>query len=180
VSQSEHDRVFKGRRPPIRWDTETSEQILSYLRDLAHRLGKNTITSRDVKNDGKISPATIFRRFGGFSEALIKANLRPHRTYKRNRNIMLDELYLLMEKLNRFPSKSEVNKNLNYNSRHFDLEFGSLQKACELVAASKSSGNKPDISKPPPFEVPLTRSTTRRRYGAALDFRGLRHAPINE
>ncbi len=125
--------LFKGRRPPLRWNEGSEGEILRYLRDLASRLGKETVTTRDVKKDGRVSPATIHRRFGGFSDALIRAGLRPLRTYKRNRTVMLQQLKGLMTELDRVPSKTEVGKNLSYSVRHFEAEFESLKKACELA-----------------------------------------------
>jgi hypothetical protein len=172
--------VFKGRRPPIRWDDETPDEILRYLRDLAKQSGKDTVTTRDVKKDGRISPATIFRRFGGFSEALIQAGLRPTRTYKRNRNSMLKELSVLIKTLGRVPSKTEVRRNLSYGVGHFEKEFGSLEKAAALAESLQGAEQKPPGMELRTAQAPLARSKTRRRYGAALDFRGLRHAPINE
>ncbi len=173
-------QTFKGRRAPLRWDAETEGQILEYLRELAQRLGKGTVTTRDVKADGRVSPATIHRRFGGFSEALIRAGLPPVRTYKRNRTTMLAELANLMSDLGRPPSKTEVKKNLSYSVRHFEQEFGSLEHACKQAASIQHSATASNDTGSPRLPLPLTRAKGRRRYGAAIDFRGLRHAPINE
>jgi hypothetical protein len=172
-------KVLKGRRPPLP-SGATDDEIVCYLQDLAVRLGKETVTTRDVQRDARISPATIHRRFGGFSEVLVKAGLRPMRIYKRNRTAMLQELASLMAGLGRIPSKTEVRKNLSHTFRSFEIEFGSLSKACELAKSVQSEGKEGDGSPTPVAVVSLTRTKGRRRYGAAIDFRGLRHAPINE
>jgi hypothetical protein len=93
---------------------------------------------------------------------------------------MLAQLANLMSKLGRRPSKTEVKKNLSYSVRHFEQEFGSLEQACEQACCPQQAATAipdPGSSQLPPI---LTRAKSRRRYGAAIDFRGLRHAPINE
>ncbi len=173
-------QVFKGRRSPIHWEEGTADKTLLYLCDLAKRLGKESVTTRDVKKDGQISPATIHRRFGSFSEALINAGLHPLRVYKRNSTAMLKQLSGLMVELGRLPSKTEVGKNLDYSVRHFEREFGSLEKAGDLALKMQSSTEKGDRSSSPLVQLSTPGDKKRRRYGAAIDFHGLRHAPINE
>jgi len=173
-------QVFKGRRPPVQWEKNTADETLVYLRDLAKRLGKESVTCRDVKRDGHINPATVIRRFGGFSEALVRAGLRPLRIYKRNRTTMLSRLATLIGELGRLPSKTEVKKNLGYSAKHFEKEFGSLEKAGDLALASQSSAAKDGEARPALVRSSTTGSKKRRHYGAAIDVHGLRHAPINE
>jgi len=176
----ENKRIRKGRRPPGPM-TSDKEAILGYLKDLAARLGSETLTTRQVKADGQISPATIFRKFGGFSEALIRAGLRPSRVYKRNPELMLQQLANLSKSLGRNPSKTEIKENLSYNARHYEKEFGSVSKALDLIPQGHLSLHVPlEKEHALPVHVRLTKTKSRRRYGPTIDFRGLRHAPINE
>lgn len=168
--------VRRGRRRPAVGELLTKQGILKYLRELADRLGKDTLTTHDVEADAQISPATICRKFGGFSQLLIEAGLQTQRTYKRNRQTMLSELAKLLKELGRSPSKAEIGKNLSYNARHFTMEFGSVDAAIQLAKQTADAATK----EPPMPRVTLTKTSTRRRYGPSIDFRGLRHAPINE
>jgi hypothetical protein len=169
-----------GRRPPTSFGLQTSEEVVAYLRDLAVRLGKETLSTREVNADGRISVATICRRFGGFSDLLVKAGLRPGRLYKRDPEQMLNSLRELVSQIGRRPSLAEVKKNLAYSPRQYEVQFGSLEKACALALSMPSRAAR--LENPPlsPFEGELHKSHVRRRYGPVLDFRGLRHAPINE
>jgi len=173
--------ITRGRRPPGSMGAGDREKILAYLRNLAAKLDKGTLTCREVNADGHVNVSTIIRAFGGFSEAVIQAGLKPSRIYKRNSDTMLKELGELVTVLNRRPSKTEVTENLSYNARHYEKEFGSLEKACEL-ARKRAQPSEGSEQAPPSsnLNVSLTRTTSRRRYGPIIDFPGLKHAPINE
>jgi hypothetical protein len=173
--------IRKGRRPPGPMTPYDKEAILSYLKDLAGQLGSESLSTRQVKADGHISPATIYRGFGGFSEALRQAGLRPSRTYKRNRETMLVELASLSSSLGRAPSKTEIKDNLSVNARHYEKEFGSVAKALALARKEHVNGGEPlPDQMVPAVQVSLTESKKRRKYGPTIGFHGLRHAPTNE
>lgn len=173
--------TFKGRRPPGPLGSADKTAILDYLKKLAEKLEKDTLSINDIKSDGHVNYNTIIRAFGGFSEALIQADLNPGRTYKRNPDSMLAQLIELTSTLGRTPSKTEIDKNLKYNARHYERQFGSIAKAVELASVSgKQTENPDDRTSVPPPDTLLVRTRTRRKYGQTIDFRGLRHAPINE
>jgi Homing endonuclease associated repeat len=172
----------KRRRPPTSFPFQEPEALVAYLRDLASRLKKPTLTRHDIQRDGRIHIGSIIRRYGSFSNMLVKAGLRPSRAYKRDPNAMLQGLQALVLRLGGHPTKMEIKTSLPYSPRHYEAEFGSIARACELAAslsAGPSTSSAP-IPSPSPFEPVLTQTKARRRYGPILDFRGLRHAPINE
>jgi hypothetical protein len=172
----------RSRRAPTSLPLNDLEAILSYLRELASRLKKTTLTCDDVNRDGRININTLIRRFDSFSNLLVQSGLRPSRTYKRDPNAMLQRLQQLVLQLGRHPSQSEIKANLPYSARHYIAEFGSLARACELAESLSSAqfSSTGRIPSPSPFESALTRTKVHRRYGPVIDFRGLRHAPINE
>lgn len=165
-----------SRRPPTNM---AKEDVLKYLKELASSLGKDSLSGNEVDKDGQISSKTISKYFGGFSEALIQAGLNPKFTLKRNPDRMLEDLKELIKVLNRTPSQKEINEHLVHGAAEYKTTFGNLEKAITLARehipeslSSKSRSIK---------YIPSTHTShTRRRYGAAIDFRGLRHAPINE
>jgi hypothetical protein len=163
-----------GRRPPGPMKSSDKEEIILYLKDLSKRVNSNNPTAKQVEADGQVSPATIIRALGGFSEALIQADLKPSRIYNRNRLLMLSELGCLVQKLGRKPSKTEIKENLDYNARHYEKEFGSISKAIELINLGKITKNDDNGLRI------LTKTKSRRKYGPSIDFPGLRHAPTNE
>jgi hypothetical protein len=175
--------IRKGRRPPGPISSFEKEAILRYLKELAGRLGVTSLSTRQVKKEGHISPTTVIRAFGGFSEALRQAGLRPSRTYKRNREAMLMELASLLDGLGRAPSKTEISENLSLNAGHYEKEFGSVAKALALIKEEhRNSGEPASEQVIPSVRASLTasKSKSRRKYGPTIDFRGLRYAPTNE
>jgi hypothetical protein len=123
---------------------------------------------------------TICRRFGGLSELLVQAGLRPSRVYKRDPERMLHLLRELVAQLGRRPSLIEIKHNLPYSARQYVVQFGSLEQALDLAGSVPVQTPTLPDPMPSPFEANLHKSHVRRRYGPVLNFRGLRHAPINE
>jgi len=111
---------------------------------------------------------------------LIEAGLKPSRVYKRDPERMLKELAALMNDLSREPKQTEINSRLNYNSHHYILQFGSLQRAFDLAEERLNLSSSLDESTVAPLSHSLARTHRRRRYGQDIQFRGLRHAPVNE
>lgn len=152
------------------------ESILNHLRELAESLGKKTLTTRELKKIGNVSPATVRRRFGGFSKALIQAGLKPGRIYLRDRDRMISELAELMIELKREPARQEMDDNLSHSSQHYIREFGGLKTAFD-VAQAKAEGVEPVKDK---VKLNIKIKKDRRKYGELIQFRGMQHAPVNE
>jgi len=147
--------------------------ILIHLQDVAKKLNKNTLSVKELKQHGDIHPATVNRKFGGFSKALIAAGLKPNRIYKRDRETMLQELSVLMNQLNREPTKTEINKSLSYSTNQYRLEFGNLKAAFDVAETMTDCSNKR-------IEIYIPVKKNRRKYGEIINFRGMQHAPVNE
>ena len=162
--------VVRGRRPPTSL-TLRKPSLIAYLNELANRLGKETLTCRDVNTDGKININTVIRVFGGFSLALVESGLRPARMYRRNRRMMLKHLAELSAKLGRNPSQWEVKKNLAFSPGSYVAEFGSWRKALKQSERYHSpTPSEPQIDPVSP-KLTLDRPTPSRRSQAALDNR---------
>jgi hypothetical protein len=158
------------------------EAIISSLKELADRLQKTTLNRDDIERDGRIHMSTLLRRYGSFSNLLVQADLRPGRTYKRDPKDMLRRLQQLSLQLGGRPSQREIKDALPYSPQLYAAEFGSVTRAYELAVSlpTEPSVSTGVIPSPSPFEEALTQTKVRRRYGPVIDFRGLRHAPINE
>jgi len=144
------DGVIPGRRPPTTLKL-TKPSLIAYLKDLAVRRRRKTLTCRDVKEDGQISVPTIIRVFGSFSKAVVQAGCRPGRTYDRDRTTMLRCLAALRAKLKRRPSKTEVKKYLPYSPRSYIKEFGSMANALKKAAKYRAPASPvPPVGPPSP------------------------------
>lgn len=66
------------RYTPPKNASASSEDLLNDLKVIAERLGERKLSQNlYVKNGGKYNPSTIFRRFGTWNKALLKAGLKP-------------------------------------------------------------------------------------------------------
>jgi hypothetical protein len=58
------------------------EAIIRELQRLAEILGKTTLSKRDINSQGRLSSATVIRRFGSLRRALQESGLTPVRFTK--------------------------------------------------------------------------------------------------
>lgn len=122
-----------SRRAPIRQVELNRPTIVAYLQSLAHKLGRDTISTTDVKDDGFVSPATLINHFGSFSEILRDAGLHCERKYSRNPQVMLSELANLIYSLRRQPTGREIKSALNYSANNYICQFESIRSASILA-----------------------------------------------
>ena len=149
------------------------QSIIIHLQDIAQKLNQTTLSVKEFEQYGDIHPATVHRKFGGFSQALLEAGLIPNRIYKRNPDEMIADLASLMTQLEREPTRKEINNLLSYNARHYELEFGDIKTAFDIAEANiNPSDQKIKI------HIPLKKD--KRKYGELINFRGMQHAPVNE
>lgn len=156
----------------------TPEAILAYLKTLPAKYPGESISMRLVQRDGHMHPSTIIRRFGSFSDALIRAGLSTQRKYHRDPEMMLEQLRRLRDGIGRAPSASEIKWNLSFNARDYGIVFGSVAEALRQI-----DGQEPAPTAPAPRAGDLPASTARKKsriFGRDISFRGLRHEPINE
>lgn len=156
------------------------DDIVDYLRALAKRLRKTTLDKYDLEDDGEIHMSTIIRKCGGFSNALISADLKPGRAYKRNRERMIRELAELMIELGHESKKVEMNKKLKLGAHQYEQAFGGLEQAFDLAQALAEGTKGDTILRCATVGTNLSKTRKRRKYGATIQFHGLRYAPMNE
>jgi len=159
----------------IKRTVTTNESIITFMKDLAKELKQDTITSRDVKRKGGLSCSTIWRKFGSFSQAVIAADMKPSRIRIRDQDVMIKELGSLMLQMGGEPQHKEIDDNLTYTAKHYQLEFGKMQKAFDIAQEYIESNQ--DIQK---IKIDIPKKSTRRKYGKLINFRGMQHAPVNE
>jgi hypothetical protein len=109
----------------------SDEELLDDMRRCAKVIGRDTITTTEYEEIGKVHPCTFSRRFGSWSRALRLAGLQP--TGWR-RGITDEELFenirSLWISLGRQPGRSEVKKpKSQFSVKAYQNRFGSWVKA---------------------------------------------------
>lgn len=174
--------------PAKKHDRET---ILETIRNQAKRLGKNTLTKQDVQS--VISSSTVVRYFGTVGNALEAAGLqrssvRDHLNVVRPGAFSDADLFrsilAVEESLGRVPNFNEYISSGSYSAKPFK-RFGKWSDALVYYEKWKAEGGTNGEAPPernssrvvPTFQTHISPA---QLYGEPIDFRGLRHAPINE
>jgi hypothetical protein len=183
------------------------ESIITTLQSLAARLKKDTLAGPEVA--GIISLSALDYHFGGLGNALEAAGLKrtpPGENLKmRGKRYSDDELFLSLlrveEHLGRVPKCKEYNAHGDYSYapfldrfgkswpetlKHYDKWKKSRSSVALDLADATSLNNgilEPPVnveSREPNVSYVHGRRDPAQFYGEPIDFRGLRHAPINE
>jgi hypothetical protein len=184
----------------------TKEGLIQTLQDVSRQLGRSVLSKKDVS--AHLALSAVNYHFGNLGNALKAAGLSSHPAGSSaglRKRIPDDELFislLRIEKtLGRPPNMSEYRAmGGEYSSKPFADRFGAwdamLQHYSKWKAERGSAAghgrdhadarsvaedavDQPDVEQPPE----ALRSNSHRPpqlFGAPIDFRGLRHAPINE
>jgi hypothetical protein len=130
------------------------EQLLDDLKEVAGKLGRNTLTLQQYGEMGKFNPKTFHKRFGSWNKALQQAGLEPG----LEKNIPEKELFENMEEvwisLGRQPMPHEMRRPLSrYSSHPYLNRFGNWRNALsafiEFINGGKAKAieNLPGIKK---------------------------------
>jgi len=181
------------------------ESIIQTLRTLAQRLQKETLTLTDLH--GTISPSIIKGHFGTFGNALESAGLRRNAAGDNltNRGMKYSDVELfralldLERSLGHEPRYNEFTADGKMPVGPFRKRFGSWDDTLACYRKWKAECG-PIVTNEPPVALPASAATSQSSferattvmiatatnkaptqfYGEPIDFRGLRHAPINE
>ncbi len=178
------------------------ESIIETLRNLAKRLGKDSLSRRDVAT--VIQPSSVARYFGSVGNALEAAGLQrgSSTAHFKDRPPSLTDSELFQSildvehQLGREPPMNEYSAAGRYSVKPFRMRFGKWSDALvhyrkwKAESGASSDGlatlpdstpdTKPDNSSRRIAPLFQTNNTPAQLYGEPIDFRGLRHAPINE
>ena len=184
----------------------SKESIIATLQNLAASLKKDTLSKRETS--AMLSSSSVNYHFGSLGNALEAAGLKrtsPGENLKISRERYSDdELFLSLlrveKQLGRVPKCTEYNAYGDYSSTPFKDRFGHWPEtlkhyekwkkdggAIDTDAASETSWDQRILE--PPVKAESRQSgisysngshEPAQLYGEPIDFRGLRHAPINE
>lgn len=178
-------------------------EIILELQRIATFLNKNSITRREFSehNQIQISSNTIENKFGSWNRAIEAAGLAPSTLEhpKIADDVLLEEILRLATEIGKAPTERELAAFGKFSVRPYRARWGTFGEAVK-VAYAKNKVSFPN-TEPNPMRVqadtqPVTTSDNnhsiaqvainsgvsrkKTQYGEPIDFRGLRHAPVNE
>jgi hypothetical protein len=177
------------------------QQIIAELKRVAELLGTNSVTQREFSQNSNVKVSTVKNAFGSWNRAIDTAGLTTisgvsaSGEYKYSDEELLDEIRRLAAELGKPPSEREMNALGRFSGRAYE-RWGTFSQARKVALGEtdskapvkEDSGFLPKRILPASpdnltlIPHPTVRHSTRKRiqYGEPIDFRGLRHAPVNE
>lgn len=132
------------------------ESVFGELRRIAQATGSDTVTKAQLKTIGRVSHATVVRRFGSLRHALGRAGLRSERFMKANDDellaIIVDLWQQVLEKEGRTPQGDDLKAyGFSVSDDTIKRRFGGWRKA--LLKAHESITEE-SLSEAQPVTVP--------------------------
>ncbi|MDP8243857.1 MAG: hypothetical protein P9L94_07230 [Candidatus Hinthialibacter antarcticus] len=180
---------------------ETKDQIIEILKNLAEQLGKESLSKKEIAK--VISLSKINYHFGNAGNALNAAGLIRKaqgenfmgRKKQLSHEQLFEALYSLEKKIGKEPGYNDNSANGEYSGKPYTQRFGKWPEVLSYYRKWKIENNK-NISQINPVNlikknpsiirknkkssIDLSKTIPQQFYGEPIDFRGLRHAPINE
>ena len=123
-----------------------NEDILADLRDVAKKLGKDTVRNHEYPKHGKFSTKVFRNRFGSWNKALAAAGLIQVKESNISTEMLFDNLEKVWLTLDRQPFYGEMKMPLSkYTPKPYDTRWGGWMKACEAFIRYKK--NDPEFEK---------------------------------
>lgn len=118
-----------------RGKTMDSEQSLLFELSRLHSVLGRVPKCDDMRDRGKYSAQTYFRRFGSWNDALRECGFEPNVEHGDSyaEEDLLDVLKKLGDELGRAPRFREISEQTNYSGKIYTERFGSLHNALDLV-----------------------------------------------
>lgn len=180
---------------------QTKEQILEFIRNLAGKLGR-TPSKREFEEFSKLTEFQIQKHFTSWNEAVRTAGFEPNeKNFRLDDNVLLEDWAKLVKRRGKIPTVNEYRREGKHSPEALSRRFGNwggipdkfrefaeskpgFEDVLALLPESKPLGKNPDsdtITKNNASKNPKHfKLDNRTTYGNPLDFRGLRHEPVNE
>jgi transposase len=185
---------------------QKQKDAVAELRRVAELLKTNSLSQREFSQHSKLSVTTIRYWFGSWNSAIEAAGLVPNDPQFRHgesednlysEEELLQEIMRLTAELGKEPTYSEMAAHGIFSIKPYRARWGNFSNAKRAAYAQYGSPDDNSTSFEPisqPFnkKLPPQVSTTKSHlspvgrsrggvlYGEPIDFRGLRHAPVNE
>lgn len=186
----------------------SSKEVLEAIRRCAHRLGRLPSRS-EFKTDSGITPYQLFRHFPSWREAVHAAGLELHPSNEPlSHTALLEDWANLVRRLGRIPTRAQYKLEGKYSPTSYEKHFGpwsgiparfrefardnsewvdvlalmpnmtstESRQTLARAAAATTNGSGSEHPRSPAY----SKIHGRPVYGNPIDFRGLRHEPVNE
>jgi hypothetical protein len=171
-----------------------AEGIVSEIRRVARLLDKETVSTGEFRKHARFSQQCVRRVFGTWSAAVSAAGLTPLAKATRIPEQELEvEFMRVYGDLGKVPTIYEFDSQAKFSSSTYIAKFGGWRRVVahylrqEAPPQTHLPGHRPAAGaraglKPRPRQRLVSAETARGRrlFGAPIDFRGLRHEPIDE
>ena len=181
-------------------------EILKAIEMCAQSLGRSPSRSEFMAHSGIIE-YHVLRHFNSWSEAVLAVGLQPDLTNRRlNEEELLVDWGNVVRANRQIPTRVQYRQDGNYSADVFDKRFGSWSAVpAAFVAFAKDDATWADVVALLPVPKPKLQQQSsssgkatevtasalqpqqryqkladRPTYGNPIDFRGLRHEPVNE
>jgi hypothetical protein len=185
-------------------DSDERERIVDAIRQVAQKLGRRPSRSEFMAASG-VTQRRILSSFDGWNEAVAAAGLAPNMSkFKVEPSALLADYGRVVREFRRIPTQTQYSKAGKFSTdvfgRHF-RNWAAVPKAFRDFAGGASEWVDvvallpvADPVAPPPAIVAASDDSIgpiaptgrhaklkdRATYGNPIDFRGLRHEPVNE
>jgi hypothetical protein len=185
-------------------DPDERERVLGAIRQMAQELGRPP-SRREFMASGGISERLVLQNFQGWNEAVAAAGLPPNvANFKIEPSLLLEDYGRVVRQLRRIPTQGQYRQSGKFSVEVFVRGFrtwGAIPTAFREFAGTAPEwvdvvALLPVVDPDPPSpaiaapgddsggrRAPVGRHPKlkdRATYGNPIDFRGLRHEPVNE
>jgi len=178
----------------------SSEEILAAIKRVAGEIGRGPSRAEFMSRAG-ITEYQILKHFPSWNEAVRGAGIEPDESNVRvDDQTLLEDWAHLVRIHRRIPTRHQYRREGRFSPGVFDRHFGPWssvpdafrrfatdhQEWVDVVALLPAPAPPPlhpsasEITPSVPMVQPRSRLDDRPTYGDPLDFRGLRHEPVNE
>ena len=181
----------------------TKEAILQAIRDAASALGRTPSRSDFVRHSG-IGEHQINNHFDTWNDAVGAAGLEPHtKNLRLDESVLLEDWAKVVRKLGEIPTFVRYRREGAFSPDVFQRRFGAWSRMPDafrdfakgnptwddVVALLPTAAREQEVPRAgdsETIETPLAQPfkyaklDARPTYGNPIDFRGLRHEPVNE
>lgn len=161
----------------------SEETIKEELRRVASYLNKNTLTKAEFDSVANVKSATVARYFKSWNKALESAGLKVSLRLNIRDEEIFDEIKKVWNEVGRRPTQSDFDKYSSFSSGLVKKRFGGFLNAIEkfLEKERKDNNSQKNIIAANKDKIENSGGKHKDRfYGADINFRGMRHAPLNE
>jgi hypothetical protein len=117
----------------------TEEDFIKDLQSVANKIKKDSLSREEYEKHGRFHPSSVQRKFGSWSDALIRAGLNIRKHQNITKHELIDDLKYVATSLNKISiTRDEYNIYGKFSSTTFAKKFGSWFKALEMAGLQKT------------------------------------------